>query len=111
MAEASTRGYPLVRHLVLHYPDDPNVYGLDTEFLLGPDLLIAPVLTRGDKTVKVYFPAGEWVRLWSDQLFGEVNRGLWQTVAAPLGQPAVFYRKGGDAAEKAAAQIRALGVL
>ena len=111
MAEASTREYPLVRHLVLHYPDDPNVYGLDTEFLLGPDLLIAPVLTRGDKTVKVYFPAGEWVRLWSDQLFGEVNRGLWQTVAAPVGQPAVFYRKGSDAAEKAAAQIRALGVL
>ena len=111
MEEAASRGYPLVRHLVLHYPEDPNVYGLDTEFLLGRDLLVTPVLNPGDKTVKVYFPAGEWVHLWSHQVFGKADRGLSQIVAAPLGKPAVFYRKGSEAGQMAADKIRALGNL
>lgn len=97
ITEAANQGYPLVRHLIFHYPDDPNVYQLETQFLLGSELLVAPVLKPGENSVKVYFPAGEWVHLWTGQTYGSNSKGTWQTVSAPLGQPAVFYRQGSPA--------------
>ena len=45
--EASKLGHPVVRHLFLHYPDDPNVHELRYQYLLGPDFLIAPFLDEG----------------------------------------------------------------
>lgn len=111
MTEAATRGYPLVRHLVLHYPDDVNVYGLEKEFLLGPDFLIAPVLQPGATSVQVYLPAGEWVHLWTGQTYGSSSQGLWQEVSAPIGQPAVFYRPGADAVESAIATLKKQGLI
>ena len=50
------RGYPVVRHPFLHYPDDPNTYELRYQFLLGPDLMVAPVVDKGADSVDVYFP-------------------------------------------------------
>lgn len=94
ITEATEKGYPIVRHLILHYPDDPNVYKLEDQFLLGSELLVAPVLKSGKNSVNVYFPAGEWVHLWSGQIYGSLTTGIRQIVPAPLGQPAVFYRQG-----------------
>lgn len=97
--EASSKGYPVVRHPLLHYPDDPNVYQLEEHFLLGSEFLIRPVMKQGQKQAKAYLPAGEWVHLWSGQITGNPDRGLIKIVAAPLGQPAVFYRRGSIAGE------------
>lgn len=99
MVEAAAKGYPLVRHLILHYPNDPNVYKLEDEFMLGSEFLVAPVLKKGATSVKVYFPAGEWVHLWSGKTYGISSCGLYQQVEAPLGQPPVFYRKGSQDAQ------------
>ena len=44
MAESSATGLPAMRPLVLEYPDDPRTWGLDDQFMLGRDLLLAPVL-------------------------------------------------------------------
>ena len=60
--DAASRGHPVVRHLFLHYPDDVNTHGLRYQFLLGPDLMVAPVLDKGAEAVDVYFPRGsQWV--------------------------------------------------
>ena len=58
VADAAAHGYPVVRHSFLHYPDDPNTLSLRYQFLLGPDLMVAPVLDPGVDTVEVYFPLG-----------------------------------------------------
>lgn len=92
IAEAAQTGMPVVRHPFLHYPDDPEVWKITyQEFMLGADFLIAPVTDKGADTVKVYLPAGEWVHLWSGETYAG---GQTITIAAPLGQPAVFYIEG-----------------
>ncbi|MDZ7801972.1 MAG: alpha-glucosidase [Trueperaceae bacterium] len=91
--EASETGLPVVRHPFLHYPHDPEVLDLTRQFMVGPDLMVAPVLDAGQEAVSLYLPKGRWVHLWS----GEVHvggDGDWVEVPAPLGQPAVFYREG-----------------
>jgi sulfoquinovosidase len=81
-------GTPLMRHLWLHYPQDPVVPSLKYQYLLGRDLLVAPVIRRGASRVRLYLPEDRWIHLWS----GREYKPGWQTVPAPLGQPPVFCR-------------------
>ena len=53
MHEASITGLPAMRPLMLEYPDDPNTYGIDDEYLFGSDLLLAPVLREGATDARV----------------------------------------------------------
>lgn len=90
--EAADTGLPLVRHLFIHYPDDPTVYDLSyQEFMLGSEFLIAPALDPGVSEVTVYLPEGEWVHVWTGEVF---NGRQTITIPASLGQPGVFYRAG-----------------
>lgn len=110
--EAAETGMPVVRPLFLHYPADTNTYTLSyQEFLVGTDLLVVPVLDPGQSTVEAYFPAGQWVHVWSGTRHGDSNQGLRETIAAPMGQPAVFYRASSETGPKFVAALRALGVL
>ena len=54
-------GLPLMRALLLEYPDDTETYKLESEFLLGKELLVAPVVEKGATVKKVYLPQGEWI--------------------------------------------------
>lgn len=72
--EAATKGVPLMRPMMLEFPDDPATAYLDRQYMLGSDLLVAPVFTA-DGTVDFYLPAGEWTSL----LTGEtVTGGSWR---------------------------------
>jgi sulfoquinovosidase len=89
--EAATRGLPLQRPLFLHYEEDPRAYESQTSYLFGPDLLVAPVIAAGALRWRTYLPAGEtWVHVWSE---AEYAGGQDVEVAAPLGEPPVFYRR------------------
>ena len=57
---ATETGAPVQRPLVFDYQYDLTVRDIDDEFLLGPDLLIAPVLAAGTTARQVYLPAGAW---------------------------------------------------
>lgn len=110
IAEAAARGYPVVRHLFLHYPGDPNTHALRYQFLLGPDLLVAPALDPGVEALDVYFPLGsEWTDVWSGADGGRA--GSWTRVPAPLTKPAVFLRKGAAAADDIIGGLKNAGVL
>lgn len=110
VVDAAQRGYPVARHLFLHYPDDPNTHGLRYQFLLGPDLMVAPVLDKGADAVEVYFPLGsEWVDLWTGAEAGKA--GDWSRMPAPLGTPAVFLRKGATAADEIRNGLKTVGPL
>jgi len=91
--EAARTGLPVVRPLFLHYPDDETTYTIShQQFLVGADLLVAPVLESGRDAVAVYFPEGQWIHVWSGNSYGAPKAGLRETVSAPVGKPAVFYR-------------------
>jgi alpha-glucosidase len=65
--------------------------------MVGPELMAAPVLDPGEDSVEVYLPAGKWVHLWTGERYGSPQRGVNETVPAPVGEPAVFYKE--DSAE------------
>jgi len=92
MDEAASRGLPIVRHMMLHYPDDEAVYALEQQFMLGGDFLIAPVVDEGATKVSLYLPKGTWVHLWSGDSHGSEDAGTTLEIDAPIGEPAVFYR-------------------
>ncbi|GHH42519.1 alpha-xylosidase [Streptomyces candidus] len=69
-AEAHRDGVPLMRPMLLEFPDDPTTRALDRQYMLGPDLLVAPVFTE-DGDVEFYLPEGTWTHL----LTGERVRG------------------------------------
>ncbi len=96
--EAAERGLPVVRHPWLTFPEDPNTLSLAWQFTLGDALMVAPVLDRGAKTVKIYLPAGTWCHLWSNTQV-ETENGGWYEVSAPLGAPAVFFQSGNKDAD------------
>jgi sulfoquinovosidase len=89
--EAAATGLPLQRPLFLHFEDDPGAYDSQTSYLLGPDLLVAPVIAAGERRMRTYLPRGaEWRHVWSGATYGG---GTQAEVAAPLGQPPVFHRR------------------
>ncbi|MEU4512816.1 alpha-xylosidase [Nonomuraea wenchangensis] len=59
---ATTDGLPVMRAMQLEFPGDRACDHLDAQYMLGPDLLVAPVLSAGGE-VSYYVPAGEWTRL------------------------------------------------
>ncbi|MFF3830937.1 alpha-xylosidase [Streptomyces sp. NPDC002458] len=60
--EAHRTGVPTMRPLLLEFPDDPTARTADREYLLGPDVLVAPVFTD-DGEVEYYVPEGTWTHL------------------------------------------------
>ena len=94
--EASEKGLPVVRHPFVHYPHDLGVLDLNYQFMVGPEIMVAPVLDPGTDTVEVYLPAGGWVHLWTGTAYGSPGRGVRETIPAPIGEPAVFYKEGSE---------------
>lgn len=107
--EAAETGLSVVRHPFMHYPEDPEILRLDRQFMVGREFMVAPVLDRGSEEVEVYLPAGEWVHLWSGREYGS-EEGVYREVAAPVGEPAVFYREGSGAGERFAAELEERGL-
>lgn len=94
MQEAAARGWPLVRHPWLQDPTDRELLASQRAFLLGADLLVAPVVDPGRDTVEVRLPRGRWVSIWTDQVYGDPERSVELRLPAPLGRPAALYRAG-----------------
>jgi alpha-D-xyloside xylohydrolase len=69
--EARDHGWPVLRAMLLEFPDDPGAEMLDRQYMLGGALLVAPIF-RDDGQVTVYLPKGRWTRLFSgDEVAGE----------------------------------------
>jgi len=88
---ASETGLPVVRPLLLAWPDDPIAWQVDDEYLFGPDILVAPVMDEGATSRAVYLPAGTWWDFWSG---AAVAGGRYVTAAAPLDRIPLFIRDG-----------------
>ncbi len=64
---AATAGEPLMRPLLYHYTNDPVAVACNSQFLLGRDLLVAPVLEPGCPARSVYLPNEVWYDFWTGQ--------------------------------------------
>ncbi|HUI70265.1 MAG TPA: alpha-xylosidase [Spirochaetia bacterium] len=73
--EASREGIPMMRAMVLEFPNDPTCASLDRQYMLGPSLLVAPVF-RDDGKVTYYLPDGRWTNLLTNTVVGG---GSWLT--------------------------------
>ncbi len=88
--EASRTGIPIIRPLVLEFQDDPTTWQIDTEYLFGPYLLVAPVYNeRG--YVRYYVPDGLWLDFWT----GKPLQGpRWVEREIPLEEMPLLIRDG-----------------
>jgi alpha-glucosidase len=89
--EAAENGIPIMRPLLLEYPDDPMAVQQNDEFLFGNDLLVAPVTKDDDIRREVYLPRGVWYDFWTDRRSTGPRR---LTVDAPLERIPLFVRGG-----------------
>jgi alpha-glucosidase len=93
MWRASRDNEPAVRPLFYDFPDDPAVRSIDDAFMLGPDILVAPVLEEGATQREVSLPShpGGWYDWHGGQHY---LGGGAVSVEAPLGRLPIFVRSG-----------------
>lgn len=88
---AEQTGLPPMRPLWLHFPEDPGSHAVWDQFLLGEELLVAPVDRPGARRRPVHLPPGRWRDAWS----GRWHRGPADVlVEAPLERLPLFVREG-----------------
>ena len=73
--EAAVDGLAMMRAMVMEFPDDPACAHADRQFMLGNDLLAAPIFNESD-AVSYYLPEGKWTSLISGEV---VEGGRWQS--------------------------------
>jgi len=89
--EMTRTGAPVMRPLCYEYPDDPACAGVDDQFLVGRDILVAPIVHEGATSRRVYLPAGAWC----DYRTGERFHGPSEIeVIAPIDRLPLFARGG-----------------
>ena len=89
--ESSRTGAPVQRPLVFDHQDDATVLDLDDEYLLGRDLLVAPVMEPGMTARQVYLPSGGWVDWYDDTL---LTGGRFVIASTPMDRIPLYARAG-----------------
>ena len=94
--EAAATGMPMMRPLVLQFPDDPNCAAgyVEDQFMFGPDWLVAPVLGQVSSR-SLYLPkldpSETWVYFYNDTAVG--SGGVNITMDTPIEEFPLFYRR------------------
>ena len=90
-AEYSRTGDPVMAPIFYHFEGEADVHGDATRYMLGPDLLVAPVLQPGIRQMSVALPSGAiWRHVWTGETF---VGGTVADVACEWGQCPVFARE------------------
>ena len=91
LEEAARTGVPVFRPLLLNYQQDGNTLDLDDQFMIGSDLLVAPILKRDLTSRMVYLPQGTWIDYWTGK---RITGGSMTRVEAPIETVPMFVRAG-----------------
>ena len=87
---ASEKGYPVIRPIFFHHPDNEICYSLESQYFFGDDIIFAPIVNKGQTEKEVYLPDDEWI-LAKD---GKIYSKGWHTVKADIDEFIAFVRKG-----------------
>ena len=89
--QCTKSGYPMVRALVFHHPEDRQCWHIDDEYYFGSEFLVGPVINSENKR-DIYLPEGLWVNFFTGE---RLEGGRWYyDVEVPLDQMPVFARPG-----------------
>src|SRR5581483_4777504 len=88
--EAHEKGRPMLRAMLLEFPDDPASDTLDRQYMLGDALLVAPVMSE-DGSVNYYLPEGKWTHFFSGEV---VSGGGWHRAQHDFFSLPLFVRPG-----------------
>ena len=89
--DATATGVPVMRPMVLEFPDDRAVEYLDRQYMLGSSLLVAPVFTASGE-VEFYLPAGRWTNWWTGEVVA--STGTWRTEQHGFDTVPLYVREG-----------------
>ncbi|XP_038174419.1 putative maltase-glucoamylase-like protein FLJ16351 [Arvicola amphibius] len=92
MHKAHAEGSTVIRPLLHEFTDDNVTWDIDQQFMLGPAILISPVLESNTFEIPAYFPRGRWYDHSTG--FGQDSTGDWQILAAPLDHINIHVRGG-----------------
>ena len=69
-AEATIKGYPIVRPLFFEFPKDTNTYDIGNEYMFGEDILVFPIVEKEQKYAEIYLPKeSDWYSLWDNHIY------------------------------------------
>lgn len=92
---ATETGIPPMRAMILEFEDDPVVHGIDSQFMFGEELLVAPILSESDDgsgrvTRPIYLPEGTWFDYWTNNRYEGPTSVDYE---APLDRIPIFVRE------------------
>lgn len=90
LANYRKTGTPVVRHMMLEFPDDQETYTCEYQYMFGADYLVAPVVDKGHLSKNIYFPKGKWKSFWGKETID--SKGEWIEVEASLEEIPVYER-------------------
>jgi alpha-glucosidase (family GH31 glycosyl hydrolase) len=93
MRLAASNGVPVLRPIFFDFPNDPQAYEHDDQFMFGPDWLVAPVLTYQAKSRTVYLPALPKGQVWTHYYTNQDYQAGTATVPTPIDNFPLFYRR------------------
>ena len=87
--DCSERGLPMVRALLVEFPQDPGAWLVEDEYMFGSQMLVAPMMESGNERT-VYLPKGKWI----DYQSGKIYEGGYQTIQAGKIPAVILVRDG-----------------
>jgi len=89
--EAHKSGLPVMRALLMEYPEDSMTWNLSDQFMLGENVIVAPVMQPGAVCRAVYLPEGSWVNYWDNETY---EGGRHHLVQSELDTLPIFVKQG-----------------
>lgn len=89
---AHDTGLPIIRGLFMEYPQDERAVKVEDQFMFGEEILVAPVLKKGERVKRLYLPDGEWFD-FNDKKTVYLG-GQQIAYRAPLNTIPIFVKKG-----------------
>ncbi len=90
MEEAHKKGTPVMRPMFYDFPDDKLCWENESQYMFGPNILVAPIMEKGQTEREVYLPAGSnWTNAWTKE---KMEGGKTILVNAPIDQIPLFLR-------------------
>jgi alpha-glucosidase len=91
---SSQTGVPIVRSMFLNYQDDDECYSdaAQYQYMIGDNLLVAPVLSETEDAKKLYLPEGKWLDWWTNKVY---EGSQWIFIQVPINRIPLFIREGG----------------
>ncbi len=89
-ADAAAKGVSVARPMFFEFPDDPAVAYLERQYMLGKDLLVAPIMSASGE-VEFYLPQGTWTDFWTGET---VSGGVWRRETHGFDTVPLYVRQG-----------------